>query len=260
MAEKSSEDRFPPDEVAITENAEASKRREREIDRGVGSGASATTAIKAGTSGANAGVGERAVIVPAITGNQAGGAQAADPFDPAKLRIDTTTDEALGVERPIVQVRVMRPGNQMFFRVHPGPEMRLDTRVIMLEAERETYLVTPAIATQIPGETRPVRLLTCIPRIGGGVFLWPLKLPRDDRRENNWNDSARKAAELGEKKWTRMQSNMTLGAYDITTSDHYPDPVWPKVTLGELLRVAFGDKGLVNQEDHPVIRQLRGRA
>jgi hypothetical protein len=138
--------------------------------------------------------------------------------------------------------------------------MRLDTRVIMLEAERETYLVTPAIATQIPGETRPVRILTCIPRIGGGVFLWPLKLPRDDRRENNWNDSARKAAELGEKKWTRMQSNMALGAYDVTTSDHYPDPVWPKVTLRELLRIAFGDGRLIDRDDHPIIRQLCGRA
>jgi hypothetical protein len=198
-------------------------------------------------------------IAPARTGNQAGRADAADPFDPVKLRIDTTTDEALGVERPILRVPVMRPSNQTFFRVHPSPDMRLDTRVVIWEAERETYLVAPAIAAQIPGETRPVRLLTCIPRIGGGVFLWPLKLPRDDRRENNWNGSARKAAELAEKKWTRMQSNMALGAYDIATSDHYPDPIWPNVILRQLLRIAFDNGGLIDREDHPVIRELRGR-
>jgi hypothetical protein len=200
---------------------------------------------------------ETATVLPF---NQADRVEPADPFDPAKLRLNTTTDEALGVEKPILHVPVTRPGNQMFFRVHPGPEMRLDTRVITLDTERETYLVTPDIASRNPAETRPVRLLTCIPRIGGGVFLWPLKLPRDDRRESNWNLSARKAAELGEKKWTRMQANMALGIYDVTTSDHYPDPVWPNAALRELLRIAFDGGRLIDNEDHPVIRQLRGRA
>ena len=104
------------------------------------------------------------------------------PSIPAALRIDSTSDASLGVERPILVVPVKKPDKQTFFRVHPDPAMRLDVRVIELEAERETYLVTPAIAAILPGETRPVRLLTCIPRVGGGVFLWPLKLPTDDRR------------------------------------------------------------------------------
>jgi hypothetical protein len=200
---------------------------------------------------------ETATVLPF---NQADRVEPADPFDPAKLRLNTTADEALGIEKPILHVPVMRPPNQMFFRVHPGPEMRLDTRVIILDAERETYLVTPAIAARIPGETRPVRLLTCIPRIGGSVFFWTLKLPQDDVRENSWSFSARKAAEVAEKRWTRVQSNMTLKAYDITTTDYFPDPVWPEVTLRELLRIAFGDGRLIDHEDHPVIRQLRGRA
>jgi hypothetical protein len=247
MAQKGSEDRFSADDVADSKTAEANRgiesfRAENSTD------ASSKEAKPTGS------VAEDATIVPFNQPDRT----APDPFDPARLRIDSTTDDALGVERPILHVPVMRPGNQMFFRVHTGPEMRLDARAIILEAERETYLVTPAIAAQIPGETRPVRLLACIPRIGG-VFLWPLKLPRDDRRENNWGPSARKAAELGEKKWTRMQSNMALGAYDVTTSDHYPDPVWPNVTLCELLRIAFGDGRLIDREDHAVIRQLRGR-
>jgi hypothetical protein len=183
-----------------------------------------------------------------------------DPFDPAALRIDDTTDAALGIEKPILVVRVMRPSPQMFFRVHHDPNMRVDMRVIELTSEREIYAVTPAIAALLPGETRPVRLLTCLPRVGGGIFLWPLKLPRNDDRENSWNVSARKAAEIAEKKWTRMQSNMALSAYDITTSVHIPDPVWPRATLHELLRIGFGDGRLVDREDHPVIRQLLGQA
>jgi hypothetical protein len=183
-----------------------------------------------------------------------------DPFDPAALRIEDTTDTALGVEKPILVVPVMRPSSQMFFRVHPDPSMRLDMRVIELKVERETYAVTPVMAALLSGETRPVRLLTCLPRVGGGIFVWPLKLPRDDGRENNWNVTARKAAEIAEKKWTRIQSNMSLGAYDITTSVHIPDPVWPKTTMRDLLHLAFGDGRLIDRENHPVIRQLLGQA
>ena len=153
---------------------------------------------------------------------------------------------------------VQKPSKQAFFRVHPDPEMRLDAAVIELEVERETYLVTPEIARLLPGETKQVRLLTCLARTGG-PFLWPLRLPADDGREMKWHTSARKAAEIAEGKWVRMQANMALGAYDVVTSTHIPDPVWPKHTLRQLLRIAFGDGRLIDREDHPVIRQLQGQ-
>jgi hypothetical protein len=180
-----------------------------------------------------------------------------DPFDPAGLRIDATSDANLGVERPLLVVPVQKPSKQMFFRTHPSPEMRLDARVIELETEREFYLVTPAIAQMLPGETKAVRLIACMPRFGG-IFLWPLKLPNPDGRESTWAVSARKAAELAEGKWVRMQANQALGAYDVSTSAHIPAPVWPEVSMRELLQIAFGDGRLIDREDHPVIRQLLG--
>lgn len=180
-----------------------------------------------------------------------------DPFDPAALRIDATSDDSLGVERPILVVPVQKPHKQMFFRTHPSPEMRLDVRVIELENEREIYLVTPAIAQILPGETKAVRLIACMPRFGG-IFLWPMRLPSPDGRESTWAVSARKAAGLAETKWVRMQANQALGAYDVSTSTHIPDPVWPDVSMQDLLRIAFGDGRLIDREDHPVIRQLLG--
>ena len=183
----------------------------------------------------------------------------ADPFDPASLRIDArSSDAALGVERPLLVVPVQKPSKQAFFRVYPDVDMRLDAAVIELEVERETYLVTPDIARLLPGETKQVRLLTCLARTGG-PFLWPLRLPADDGREMKWHTSARKAAEIAEGKWVRMQANMALGAYDVVTSTHIPDPVWPKHTLRQLLRIAFGDGRLIDREDHPVLRQLQGQ-
>lgn len=48
--------------------------------------------------------------------------------------------------------------------------MRLDVCIITLEAENETYLVTPQMAAKLPGETKAVRLLACIAR-HGGLFM-----------------------------------------------------------------------------------------
>lgn len=180
-----------------------------------------------------------------------------DPFDPAALRIEGTSDASIGIERPILAVPVKKPDRQSFFRVHTNPEMRMDCRIIELQSERETYLVAPAIAAMLPGETKPVRLLTYITRLGGLAF-WPLKLPTDDQRALGWIQSAQKAAELAETKWVRLQANMALGAYDVSTSIHIPDPIWPTINMRELLRIAFGDGRLIDREDHPVIRQLLG--
>jgi hypothetical protein len=183
----------------------------------------------------------------------------ADPFSLDNVSVSGTTIEDLGVEQPILIVPVDKPNKQDFFRVHPDPAFKLEARVIKLDAERETFLVTRAIWPLIPGETKLVRLVAYLPRTGG-IGLWPVLLPDPlaQGRDSNWSITARKAAELAENKWVRLQANMARGAYDVVTSDKIPPPVWPNVTMRELLSIAFGDGRLVDRPDHPVIRQLRG--
>jgi hypothetical protein len=107
-------------------------------------------------------------IAAGTEARHAGKEEGLDQFDPARLRVDARmSDAALGVERPLLEVPVQKPSRQAFFRVHPDPDMRMDAAVIELEAERETYLVTPQIACLIPEETKLVRLLACLPRTGG---------------------------------------------------------------------------------------------
>ena len=137
--------------------------------------------------------------------------------------------------------------------------MRLDVLVIELKNERETYLVTPQMALALAAEAKPVRLYTCLPRVGGGIFLWAVRMPDDTGRENAWHVSARKAAELGMKSWIRVQANMEMGSYDVRKSDHIPEPQWPYITFRELLRIAFGGGRMIDGVDHPVVRQLAGR-
>jgi hypothetical protein len=182
-----------------------------------------------------------------------------DPFDLSNISVAGVTSEDLGVEKPILVVPVDKPSKQDFFRTHPDPSYHVEVRVLKVEAERETYLVTKDVWLAIPGETKLVRLVPYLTRTGG-LGLWPVSLPDDllGKKDTNWGITARAAAELAETKWVRMQSNMARNCYDVVTSDKIPDPVWPNITSQDILKIAFGDGRLIDRMDHPVIRQLQG--
>ena len=182
-----------------------------------------------------------------------------DPFDLANLSVASVTAEDLGVEKPILAITVDKPPRQDFFRVKPDPEFRLQGRIIRLEAERESYLVTASVWPGIPGETKLVCLTPYYTRTGA-LGLWPLPLPDDllGKKDSAWAVTARKAAEIAETKWTRLQANMAHGRYDVVTSNKIPDPVWPDITLRGILEIAFSDGRLIDRPDHPIIRQLAG--
>lgn len=50
---------------------------------------------------------------------------------------------------------VRKPGRQDFIRVHPDESYRLETAVLELKEDRETYLVDPDIWHELPGEIVP---------------------------------------------------------------------------------------------------------
>jgi hypothetical protein len=113
-----------------------------------------------------------------------------DPFNPAALRLDPSYAEAVGVRRHLTTVPVRKPNRQDFVRVHPDPSYRLSPAAIVeLKEDRETYLITPAVAQQLPDEFAVATLLTAINR-QGVLFIWPLKLPSPDGKQNDWHRSA----------------------------------------------------------------------
>jgi hypothetical protein len=184
---------------------------------------------------------------------------APNPFDPKRLRISLDFVEGVGVKKAIITIPVKKPNNQDFIRVHPGEDYRLPAAVVELKDDRETFLVTPEIARDIPGEYVTVTLFTCINR-QGVLFLWPVRLPSSDGRQLEWHRSAQMAAEMAMKRWCRVKANMSLGAYEVfEASATIPEPEWPDLTLEAMLPIAF--KGmLVNSFDHPVLKRLRGEA
>src|SRR5262245_69125 len=77
---------------------------------------------------------------------------APDTFDPEQLRIDLNFSEGVGVKKAIITIPVKKPSGQDFIRVHPSAAFRLPVAIIELRDDRETFLVLPDIARDIPGE------------------------------------------------------------------------------------------------------------
>jgi len=183
-----------------------------------------------------------------------------NPFDPEALRMKGAMATGAGSEKLLLVLNVQKPNKQSYVRVHPSPELRIPVALLELKEERETYVVAPNVAEQIPGEVRRVEIRLGV-TMQGTAFLWPVPLPPAERADNSWNATARTAADWAETDWVRMTPNMSAQHYDVLVSQTAAaDPVWPDKSLGELLTIAFGNGRLIDSLEHPVIRRLLGRA
>ncbi|MBM3982555.1 MAG: hypothetical protein FJ304_20250 [Planctomycetes bacterium] len=184
---------------------------------------------------------------------------APDPFDPASLRLTGEFTAAAGVKKLLLTVPVRKPDKSWFVRVHPSDAYRLETAVIELKEERETYLVASPLWADLAAESTfsPRVLFTAMNR-QNVLFIWPCRLPGSDGKLDEWSRSALEATTHARRGWVRVQSNMNLGAYEVSAAGgNIPDPDWPATSFADLLRIAFKDR-LIETLDHPVLRRLRG--
>ena len=178
-------------------------------------------------------------------------------LDLAKLRLSQNFSDVGGVKKALLTIPVRKPSRQEFVRVHPSEDMCIQTAVLQLKEEGETYIVHPDLWTEIPGEIIPTSLATAITR-QGVLFIWPHRLPSDDGKQNRWHQSALEAANMAKDQWIRIAANMSLGAYDVfVATGNLPDPEWPDVTFQKIMDIAFKDH-FIQDTNHPVISRLRG--
>ncbi len=168
----------------------------------------------------------------------------------------------VAVQEVSMHVPARKPKRTEFVMTHPDPAMRVPTMVYTDPDNREdVYLVPPQALPALLGEARPALLLPTI-TTQGVLFLWPVPLPLDDGRRNDWHRTAREGAELAMEHWIRLVADMGLGAYRLYRAEgELPKPTWPELTLNEMLRIAFRDRVIEGHGlDHPLVRRLRGRA
>ncbi len=174
----------------------------------------------------------------------------------AGLRIDQSyTNGAVGVRKVLLTVPVRKPNRDEFVRVHE--KFFADLYMVELKTEREIYFARPEVAQMLAEFVEPVRLRYTVSR-QGVAFVWPIKLPKDDRRADTWRTSAAEAAGIAERQWIRISADMHLGAYQTFAAvADLGDPRWPPEGWSEVVRIALRDR-IIDSEDHAVARQLLG--
>lgn len=196
----------------------------------------------------------------ALSVEQPNNSASPDPFDPAQFAANSSIHGNVGVVKEFVACPVRKPHKQEFVRTNPDEQYRMLAHIIVLNEERETYLVTPELAAQLPGETKLVTLCLTTSR-QGALFLWPIPTPSLEGRDNGWNASARIAASKAADHWVRVMSNMSQQMYDVFTAPAtLGTPVWPEKSMRDILSIAFGESFVIRDAGHPVIRRLLGRA
>ena len=189
-----------------------------------------------------------------------GNPKAPDLFaDLGALRLSQDFGANLGVKKALLAVPVRKPPKEWFIRTNPA--LRLETCVLELKEDRETYLVAPALWPELAAEsTFGPRALYAATSRQNVLFVWPIRLPGPDGKIDDWNRSALEAAAMAETQWVRVASNMALGAYDVfTASADWPEPDWPDLPFNEILRIAFKGR-VIESLDHPTLKRLRGEA
>jgi hypothetical protein len=195
-------------------------------------------------------------LVPPDTGES----RATDIFDDlASLR----KQSKLTVQRKavLVNVPIDRPANNVHFRSHPSAEMQLDNTTVLRDnsgTQRAFYYVTPAMRShpKLAPRLRKVTIALLYIWPGGQIQLWPVPILGDSTLRS-WK-SARAAFELSLTNWTSIVWNEERSDYDVETAEKIDkEPIWPEKSMSELLKLAFADK-VIDNEEHPYVRQLRG--
>jgi hypothetical protein len=199
-----------------------------------------------------------AVSIPVGSGNAQ---PTPDPFDISRLRLTQDFVAAAGVKKILNTLPCRKPSKEWFVQTHPDQAYRIQTCVIELREDSETYLVNPSLWPELASESTfsPRALITSINR-QGVLFLWPIRLPGSDGRLDEWSRSAMEAATLAAGNWVRVQANMSLGAYEVyEAAGQWAAPEWPEMPFQQLLKIAFKDR-FISGLDHPILKRLRGEA
>jgi hypothetical protein len=162
------------------------------------------------------------------------------------------------VKKLLTNVPVRKPTKESFVRTHPDLAHWARFGLLEFKETGKTYLLTPELAAEMQSKEEPTfclaNLVLSVDR-KSNVFLWPVKIPR---RESDWTNSARRAAEHARSEWVRLIPNMSTHCYDIAVAkDQNLEPVWPTESYKDVLGVAFSNR-VISSMLHPVVQELLG--
>lgn len=179
-------------------------------------------------------------------------------LDLNKLALPQDFQNMPGARKLWTVIPVRKPSKTEFFRVLDDDKYTIQTAIIELKEENETYLIDPQLLVDLSEFIVPVQVVMAVTRMGA-LMVWPVKLPQE--RRNAWHDTALQAAELARTKWVCMRANMHAGCYDVLqATGKLPEPEFPttELTFQGMLELAFRDF-YVDNISHPLVLRLSGQ-
>lgn len=188
----------------------------------------------------------------------------AQPSPPKRMSVSDMarpmTASGSGVVEEVMSIAIGRPNKMTFFRVHPDfcAEFSLLKPEEELNAGREPYAVSGEMSPLMADLIKPYRLYL-VSTARGSHMIWPVRIEEDGMPSNNqWGESAHRAAQRAMEKWVRMASDMELRHYRVyVAQDEIGEPIWPDIEPDELIELAFKDR-FISDQSHPVYRAIIG--
>ena len=117
------------------------------------------------------------------------------PPDFSKFALSQNFGAQIKVIKRLTTVSVRKPSKTQWFQIHP--EYKLDVLLSKYgDSGDDYYIVEPSLAHQLEDLAQAFRLFVGADR-QGVVFVWPLRLPEEER-PLNWHLSALEAASNAE--------------------------------------------------------------
>ena len=183
---------------------------------------------------------------------------ASDALDIDDLWLDTSLGDGITDTRQTT-IPIGKPKD--FFRVCPLPGYRRRTELYVHKVEgqieEKSYIVAPPMRGKIT-EARNVTLVVCIYR-DESLRVWALKHPNANEKDNEAWKSARRVARIAMDKWVKLLWLRKSYLHREAPPGYAPDPDYSKLPpFDEIIRVAFGEHGIIRDETHPIYRELFG--
>ena len=179
-----------------------------------------------------------------------------DGIDPNSLMMAPDASDEVPVKAVLANIRVDRPPQDMFFRVHPKLQTRLG--IIRDGESRESYCVAPALHAELAKEPA-LRVWHCAVAITkqNGLHLWCLTTRDPDL--NSWTATAWEGMQRAQENWVRLVSDRQNGCYTILEAESdLGKPKWPTEDMAEIIAVAFRGR-VISDINHPKLLELRGQ-
>lgn len=179
-------------------------------------------------------------------------------LDLSKFRLAPNSSETLGSKKLVSVVPVTKPSKEKFFQTSADDDRSMDVYLYEDKVESAFYLISPDVADTLGKLVRASTLHLAIDR-GSNPFFIPIPLPDDRGQRNSWPASMLNAIEHARGRWVRVQSDMSMGIYQIHEAQgSLEEPKWPELSLEELVNIAFAGR-VIKDLEHPKVQTVLGK-